>query len=143
MVLNTTKQKTHYRIHLPIEVIHVLRWHVEDQLKADAQKDSELLFPALTGGFRSPSVLNKPFAEVSEEMGLGYAFTQRGMRRTFNDLARAADVRHLVSRECLDTIMEVHQVAHRAKYVARTWDLFGDSVLYRSGEGIGGVDTGS
>ncbi len=97
LVLNTTKQKTRYSIHLPIEVIRVLRWHVEDQLTADAQKDSELLFPALTGGFRSPSVLNKPFAEVSEEMGLGYAFTQHGMRRTFNDLARAAEVQDLVT----------------------------------------------
>jgi hypothetical protein len=25
---------------------------------------------------------------MSEEIGLGYSFTQRGMRRTFNDLAR-------------------------------------------------------
>jgi len=31
-------------------------------------------------------------------MGLGYAFTQRGMRRTFNDLARAAGVEDLVTR---------------------------------------------
>ena len=38
--------------------------------------------------FRSPSVLNKPFEDVSSRMGLGYTFTQRGMRRTFNDLAR-------------------------------------------------------
>jgi integrase len=58
----------------------------------------ELLFPSVTGGFRSPTVLNKPFAEVSEAMGLGYPFTQRGMRRTFNDLARAANVEWLVTK---------------------------------------------
>lgn len=40
----------------------------------------------------------RPFAEVSEEMELGYVFTQRGMRRTFNDLARAAEVQDLVTR---------------------------------------------
>jgi len=97
LVLNTTKQKTRYSIHLPDAVLRVLRWHVE-QLKTGAQQDSELLFPSLDGGFRSPSVLNKPFAEVSETMGLGYAFTQRGMRRTFNDLARAAEVQDLVTR---------------------------------------------
>jgi hypothetical protein len=43
-------------------------------------------------------VLNKPFAEVSDALGLGYHFTQKGMRRTFNDLARAAKVEALVTR---------------------------------------------
>src|SRR5690606_20718411 len=60
-VLNTTKQKTRYSIHLPSDAIAVLRWHVEDQLREGPQQDSELLFPSVTGGFRSPSVLNKPF----------------------------------------------------------------------------------
>ncbi len=43
-------------------------------------------------------MLNKPFAQVSDEMGLGYNFTQRGMRRTFNDLARAAKVEQLITK---------------------------------------------
>lgn len=43
-------------------------------------------------------MLNKPFAVVSEEIGLGYAFTQRGIRRTFNDLCRAARVEDIVTR---------------------------------------------
>jgi len=43
-------------------------------------------------------VLNKPFAAVSGAIGLGYAFTQRGMRRTFNDLMRAAEVEAIVTR---------------------------------------------
>ena len=62
------------------------------------QQDSDLLFPAATGGFRSPNVLNKPFAAAVAEMELGYAFTQRGMRRTFNDLARHARVESIVTR---------------------------------------------
>jgi hypothetical protein len=37
-------------------------------------------------------VLNKPFAEITDELGLP-AFTQRGLRRTYNDLAAAAGPR--------------------------------------------------
>jgi len=91
-VMNTTKQKTRYTIELPAEVVAVLEWHVSTQLTTPEQQRSDLLFPSVTGRFRAPTVLNKPFAAVSEEMGLGYAFTQRGMRRTFNDLARNANV---------------------------------------------------
>jgi integrase len=97
-VLNSTKQKTRYAIDLPEEVMDVLRWHVETQLTEPEQQDSELLFPSITGGFRSPTVLNKPFADVSDAIELGYRFTQKGMRRTFNDLARAAKVEALVTR---------------------------------------------
>lgn len=43
-------------------------------------------------------MLNKPFAAVSEAIELGYPFTQRGMRRTFNDLMRAAQVEAIVTR---------------------------------------------
>jgi len=97
-VLNTTKQKTRYVIELPPEVIETLRWHARTQLETPEQQDSDLLFPSVNGGFRAPTVLNKPFATVSEALELGYAFTQRGMRRTFNDLMRAAQVEAIVTR---------------------------------------------
>ncbi len=97
-VMNTTKQKRRYSIDLPEEAMEVLRWHVETQLTTDEQKDSELLFPSTTGGFRAPTVLNKPFADAAAEMGLGHPFTQRGMRRTFNDLARRANMESIVTR---------------------------------------------
>ncbi len=32
------------------EVLDVLRWHVDTQLAAPEQEDSDLLFPAVTGG---------------------------------------------------------------------------------------------
>ena len=96
--MKTTKQKKRYGIDLPKEAMDVLRWHVETQLTTPEQRDSELLFPSVNGGYRSPSVLNKPFSEVVEEMGLGKRFTQRGLRRTFNDLARTARVDALVTR---------------------------------------------
>ncbi len=97
-VMRTTKQKRRYAIDLPPEAMEVLKWHVETQLKTPEQQDSDLLFPATTGGFRSPSVLNKPLAEVAEELQLGKKITQRALRRTFNDLARAAQINDLVTR---------------------------------------------
>ena len=96
--INTTKQKVKYRIHLPKEVMDVLRWHVETQLVTSEQKESDLLFPSITGGFRSPSTMNEPFADVAEAIELGKQFTQRGLRRTFNDLARAAEIESIVTR---------------------------------------------
>src|SRR5690606_8748447 len=74
-VLQSSKQRTRYSINLPEEVLNVLQWHISEQLLG-LQSDTDLLFPSLTGGFRSPCVLNKPFAEVSEMMGLGYCFPQ-------------------------------------------------------------------
>ncbi|MFI5301191.1 MAG: hypothetical protein ACHREM_24160 [Polyangiales bacterium] len=97
-VMRTTKQKRRYAIDLPAEAIEVLRWHVETQLTTPEQQDSDLLFPATTGGFRSPSVLNKPLADVAEVLELGKKVTQRALRRTFNDLARAAEVADVVTR---------------------------------------------
>ena len=87
-----------YAVDLPAEAMDVLRWHVDTQLRTPDQKESDLLFPAVNGKFRSPSVLNKPLAEVAQELGLGKKITQRALRRTFNDLARAAQVSDLVTR---------------------------------------------
>jgi integrase len=108
-VMKTTKQKKRYGIDLPKEAMEVLRWHLETQLTTLEQRDSELLFPSVNGGFRSPSVLNKPFSDVVEEMGLGRRFTQRGLRRTFNDLARAARVDALVTRSISGHLTESMQ----------------------------------
>jgi integrase len=96
-VMSMTKQRTRYAIDLPQAVMDVLTWHVENQLHTPEQQDSDLLFPSWTGGFRAPTVLNKPFGQLAEELGLP-SFTQRGMRRTYNDLARAAGVIDLVTR---------------------------------------------
>ena len=78
--------------------MEVLRWHTETQLATPEQKASDLLFPSITGGYRAPSVLNKPFADVGDAIGLGKTITQCGMRRTFNDLARAARIEAVVTR---------------------------------------------
>ena len=89
-----------------------------------------------TGGHcNTPTVLNKPFAEVSEAIGLGYSFTQSGMRRTFNDLARAAKVEALVTRSIsghLTERMQHHystvQPEEQRESIGRVVSLFGDRV---------------
>jgi hypothetical protein len=65
--------------------------------RRSAQRHSELLFPAIYGGYRSPSVLNKPIVDVTERIDMGKRFTQRGLRRAFNDLARRAEIESLAA----------------------------------------------
>jgi integrase len=95
-VMETTKTDLHQRLALPLEALDVLRWHVDAVLHPKKMRESELLFPAVTGGFRACSCLDKPFAEVAKKIGLGYRFTPRGMRRTYQDLARAAGIHDAV-----------------------------------------------
>jgi integrase len=61
-------------------------------------RDSELLFPSETGGFRAASCLDRPFDTVCEKLGLKKEITARAMRRTFNDLCRKAQVESVVTR---------------------------------------------
>ncbi len=86
------------RVQVPDELLGLLRWHVETQLRSPAQRQSDLLFPSLDGGFRARSVLDKPFRKVALTIGLEKRITPRGMRRTFQDLCRAAAVGDLVTR---------------------------------------------
>jgi integrase len=91
-----TKTGTRQRLHLPSELVDVLRWHCTRL--TERQLASDLLFPSETGGFRSGSVLDKPFTAVAAAIGLPYRVTARAMRRTFQDLARAAAVADVVTR---------------------------------------------
>ena len=68
------------------------------QLGTPEMQENERLFPAINGKFRSVTALNKPFAEVSAEIDLRKKFTQTGLRRTFQDLARSARLRDEVRR---------------------------------------------
>jgi len=96
--MNTTKTKLRQRINVPAEVIEVLREHEKTQLKTPEQVASDLLFPAANGGFLSKHCLRKPFAKVCGLIGLEMRFTPRGLRRTFNDLARMSNVEALVTK---------------------------------------------
>jgi integrase len=96
-VMERTKSGRNQRLALPDELMEILRWHVE-RLPAGPMRDSELLFPATNGGYRSRSCLDKPFRRVARAIGLGKLVTPRAMRRTFQDLARAAEVKDVVTR---------------------------------------------
>ena len=73
-------------------------------------------------------MLNKPFEEVGRAIGLNKRFTQRGLRRTFNDLARAAQVEGVVTksisghltermRERYSTVAPIEQRASIARVI--------------------------
>jgi len=75
----------------------VLREHVAAS-PAGPMRDSTYLFPSTTGGMRSRSALDKPFQQVAKALGWKVRFTPRGMGRTFQDLARQAQVHDVVTR---------------------------------------------
>jgi integrase len=97
-VMEGVKTGGEERVRVPDELLEVLRWHVDSQLRGPAQQASDLLFPAAHGGFRTRTVLDKPFRLVAAEVGLQKRITPRGMRRTFQDLCRAAEVGDVVTR---------------------------------------------
>jgi hypothetical protein len=96
--MKTTKTGLRQRITVPSEVMDVLRWHTQTQLLTLEQRESDLLFPEEDGGFRSDRFLTKAFAAAGQLTGVKKKFTPRGMRRTFNDLARLANVEAVVTK---------------------------------------------
>jgi hypothetical protein len=115
-VMDATKTDRDQVIALDDRQLEVLRWHVagldqENERRAkrspenaEAMAASELLFPAMPtkwnngGGFRSQSCLDKMFAHIGELLKLGYEVTPKCMRRTYQDLCRAANVADIVTR---------------------------------------------
>ena len=69
-VLEATKNSTRFRVTLPAEVMDILRWHT-DRLPDGPMLESDLLFPSDLGGFRSPTVLDKPFKDVCKHLSRG------------------------------------------------------------------------
>ena len=97
-VMETTKTKKRQKLFLPTELLDVLRWHVDHQIHEAIKAKTDLLFPSETGGFRAASALKVPFEKTSEAIKLGKRVTPRAMRRTYQDLARAAEMKDLVTR---------------------------------------------
>ncbi len=93
-----TKTAKDTTVTLPPSVLTVLKWHVKTQMKTQEMRDSELLFPSEEGGFRSRSCLDKPFDRVTAECGIAKNITPRALRRTFQDLSRAAQIEGVVAK---------------------------------------------
>jgi hypothetical protein len=104
-----TKTGVDLEIAVPEELLRVLQWHVATQLGTKEQHGSELLFPSEEGGFRSRTVLDKPFVEVTKTIGLKKRITARAMRRTFQDLCREASVADVVARSICGHATEAMQ----------------------------------
>jgi hypothetical protein len=96
-IVDQTKTALDQEIPLPAAVMRVLRKHA-DTLPPGPMADSDLLFPAITGGMRTRSVLDKPFRRVLKTLGWKVRLTPKAMRRTFQDLAREAEVHDFVAR---------------------------------------------
>jgi integrase len=96
-VVAKTKTGRRLRIPLPPDLLAILTWHVE-QLPAGPMRDSDLLFPSTTGRWRSPTCLDKPIRRIAKAAGIQKHLSAKFMRRTFQDLGRAADVHDLVVR---------------------------------------------
>jgi integrase len=96
-VMETTKTGIRQKITLPDEMMEILRWHVA-RIPEGPELESDLLFPGTNGRLRATSCLDKPFREMAKAMNLKKTITPRAMRRTFQDLARAAEVRDIVTR---------------------------------------------
>jgi len=97
-IMDQTKTGLDQDIPLPPAAMRVLREHVA-ALPRGPMRDSVFLFPSTTGGMRSRSALDTPFRDVLKALGWSVRLTPRGMRRTFQDLARQADVHDVVTHE--------------------------------------------
>lgn len=96
-VMNTTKTGLRQKIALPAEMMDILRWHVEN-LPEGPMRKSDLLFPGKDGGFAGCASLASVYRRFTPKLGMKKRITPRAMRRTFQDLARAAEVRDVVTR---------------------------------------------
>jgi hypothetical protein len=66
---------------------------VEEQIPEGIQAESDPLFPVRNRGFRSQSVPDEPFRDVVAAIQLGTHVTPQGMRRRYQDLAPAAEMK--------------------------------------------------
>lgn len=92
-----TKTRAKLRIPLPPALMDILKWHVQ-QLPEGKMRESDLLFPATSGGYRAGSCLDKPIREAATASGITKHLSAYFMRRTFQDLCRTAQVHDFVAR---------------------------------------------
>jgi integrase len=92
-----TKTKTRLRIPLPGDLMEILEHHVR-ALPAARSAKSDLLFPSTTGGYQSSSCLAKPIAAIAKAAKIDKHLSPYFMRRTFQDLCRAAQLHDFVTR---------------------------------------------
>jgi len=130
-VMKRTKNRQVIIIDLPVSVTEMLQEHVAKLDECAITRTSDLLFPSTrTGRIQSRTTLAKPFAVVASAIGLKKKITPKAMRRSYKDIARAADipaaVRKGVSGHKTD-VMDAHyaspSLAEKSRAVAKVFDL--------------------
>lgn len=127
-VWDRTKTQKDLDLMLHPEVVEVLRWHIRTQLVTPEQKKSELLFPNEAGGFRSKSCLDKPFAAVTTACKIKKRITPRALRRTFQDLSRAAHVEGVVAKAISGHATDAMRVHYSTAYDAEVSAAVGNII---------------
>lgn len=96
-VMPKTKTGKKNSFTVPKAILDKLEKHVAAFNEKQAKTD--LLFPsARTGGFLTRNVLAKPFEWLRVQLGIPYKLTPRGMRRSFQDFMREAEVDAVITR---------------------------------------------
>jgi len=90
---NRTKTKTRLRIPLPSDLMEILEHHVNA-----LPGTSDLLFPSRTDGYQASSCLAKPIVAIAKAANIKKHLSPYFMRRTFQDLCRAAQLHDFVTR---------------------------------------------
>lgn len=107
-VMNTTKTGVKLKIALHEEVVAILRRHV-DELPTGKPRESDLLFPGWNGWYMRHSELDKPIRHIAAEAKIFKTLTPRCMRRSYQDLMRAAGVADVVVRSMSGHLTEEMQ----------------------------------
>lgn len=115
-IMGKTKTGKAITISLPQVIMDVLWDHLQAMEPGSKQRESEYLFPSTKGGIRARSVLDAPFKDIAAKLGVTYTVSPRAMRRSFQDLARAAKIGNVVTRS-----ISGHQTESMQEHYSTAW----------------------
>jgi hypothetical protein len=75
---------------------HEPRLYIVERRPGGPMREWELLFPSTSGGYRAPACVDKPIRDVATVAKIGKVLTARFVRRSFQNLGRAARVHDFV-----------------------------------------------
>lgn len=92
------------------ELRDILKWHRQRMLAEQAPGLEEgWMFPSATGTLRTPNSMDRAWAASLIEAGISKRFTVHGLRYTFTDLVRRANVDAVVRRALTGHVTEEMQ----------------------------------
>jgi integrase len=93
------KSRKYRSVAAPLSVFELLSAHRQEMLRHQvAGLEKSIVFPSLTGGYRQPSVLNKPFVEIAKAAEIERRVTAHTLRRTYNNCMRQVGVDKMILR---------------------------------------------